>query len=98
MNRALGYGIVGCLALSPPAASAGATGADLAAAVKAQDIPTVRALLKQKVDVNVPQADGATALHWAAYKNDLDTLGLLLSAGARVNVANVYGVTPLSLA
>jgi len=26
----------------------------------------VRSLLAQKADVNSPQADGATALHWAA--------------------------------
>jgi ankyrin repeat protein len=50
------------------------------------------------VDVNAPQPDGTTALHWAAQRNDLDTVTLLIGAGANVNAANDYGVTPLSLA
>jgi ankyrin repeat protein len=52
----------------------------------------------QHVNVNVPQADGTTALHWATYSDDLDTADLLIRAGAHVNVANDLGVTPLSLA
>ena len=35
-------------------------------AVKANDAVTVRALLDKRVDVNAVQADGTTALHWAA--------------------------------
>ena len=40
-------------------------------AVKNRDIEAVRAQLKQRVDVNAPQGDGATALHWAAHRDDL---------------------------
>ena len=39
-----------------------------------------------------------TALHWAAYHDDLDTAKLLIGAGADAKAANRYGVTPLSLA
>jgi ankyrin repeat protein len=46
----------------------------------------------------VTQADGATALHWAAHWDDAGLAGLLLRAGARVDVANDFGVTPLLLA
>jgi ankyrin repeat protein len=46
--------------------------------------------------VNAPQADGMTALHWAAYLDDLETAKLLVSANAKAT--NRYGVTPLSLA
>ena len=67
-------------------------------AAKRQDRPAVRLLLEQQVDVNTVAADGATALHWAAHWNDLDTAELLLRAGANANVANEYGVTPLALA
>ena len=67
-------------------------------AVKKGNTAAVRSLLKQPVDVNVPQADGATALAWAAHRNDLETAELLIRAGANVNAANDYGVTPLSLA
>ena len=97
-KRPVGYRIVLILVLAAFGVSASASDNQLAAAVKSQDAAAVRALLKQKVDVNVPQPDGATALHWAAYWNDLETVDLLIGAGARVNAANVYGVTPLSLA
>ncbi len=70
----------------------------LVQAVKQQDQEAVRALLKQQVDVNVPQVDGTTALHWAAHWNDRDSADLLIRAGANVNAANDYGVTPLLLA
>jgi uncharacterized protein len=67
-------------------------------AAKAGDVESVRALLKARIDVNAPQPDGATALHWAAHRDDLTTADLLIRAGARANVANDLGVTPLYLA
>ena len=67
-------------------------------AVKADDAAGVTALLDQRVDVNTPQPDGATPLHWAAYRDAVDLADLLVEAGADVNTANDYGVTPLSLA
>ena len=48
--------------------------------------------------MNQAQADGMTALHWAAHRDDLETAKLLVNAGADVKAANRYGVTPLSLA
>ena len=76
------------------------TGPDLRLidAVKNQDAAAVRSLLKQHVNVNAAEADGATALAWAAHQDDLETVELLLRAGANPNAANSYGVTPLSLA
>ena len=44
------------------------------------------------------EADGATALAWAAHWNDRETADLLVRAGADPNLANTYGVTPLTLA
>ena len=76
----------------------GAATSDVADAVQRGDLTAVRALLAKKADVNVPQADGATALQWAVYRDDLATVDLLLKAGANVKVANQYGATPLSLA
>jgi ankyrin repeat protein len=78
--------------------SAGAGDLRLIEAVRQQDRETVRALLKQKADVNAREGDGATALHWAVVRDDGETVEGLLRAGANVNVANDYGVTPLSLA
>jgi ankyrin repeat protein len=76
----------------------GAAGSDVADAVQRGDAAAVRALLAKKADVNVPQADGATALHWAVYQDDVATLDLLLKAGANVKAANQYGATAMSLA
>jgi ankyrin repeat protein len=49
-------------------------------------------------DVNGPQADGATALHWTAHWDDLEMVKLLITARANVNAVDEYSVTPLSLA
>ena len=67
-------------------------------AVRSKDAAAVRALIKQRVDVNAPQGDGATALHWAAHVDDLAIADLLIRAGARATVANENGFTPLHLA
>jgi len=67
-------------------------------AVKNKDVQTVRELLKQRVDVNTAQGDGATALHWAAHRDDVAIADLLIRSGARANVANDLGTTPLHLA
>jgi ankyrin repeat protein len=48
--------------------------------------------------VNVRQADGATALHWAAHHDDLPLAKMLLRAGARAGAADDTGATPLFLA
>ena len=77
-----------------------AAGADLrlVEAAKQKDWEAVGALLQQDLDVNTAQADGATALHWAAYWNDRGTLEQLMRAGANVNAENDYGATPLWVA
>ena len=83
-----------------PSTSSGlvAASAPLADAAEKIDRARVRALLAQRVDVNAPQADGMTALHWAIYHDDREMAGQLLSAGASVKAVNRYGVTPLALA
>jgi ankyrin repeat protein len=82
----------------PSAPSAATRDVRLIEAVKTQDSEAVRTLLKQHVDVNAPQGDGATALHWAAYLDDLMMADLLIRGGARADVANDTGATPLHLA
>jgi ankyrin repeat protein len=67
-------------------------------AVKRGDQAAVDSLLKQGVDVNGRQGDGATALHWAAHQDDRSMVERLLRAGADVQAANELGVTPLLLA
>jgi ankyrin repeat protein len=67
----------------------------IADAVRNRDKTNVRALLKERLDVNGPDAEGMTALHWAAHWDDLETARLLLRAGANAKATNRYGVTPL---
>ena len=72
------------------------SGAHLADAAQRQDVAALRGLIKQGARVNAPQADGTTALHWAAHWGDAETVKLLLAAGADVKATNRYGATPLS--
>src|SRR5262245_54484696 len=71
---------------------------DVADAVMKGDKAALRTLLQQKADVNAPQVDGATGLHWAVYRDDLESADLLVKGGAKVDAANREGVTPLSMA
>lgn len=70
----------------------------VANAVEQQDATQLKQLLAAKTDVNIPQVDGMSALHWSAWRDDLATCQSLLNAGANVKSANRYGVTPLALA
>src|SRR5690242_4367441 len=68
----------------------------LVQAAKNGEREAVRALLKRSgANVNATEPDGTTALHWASYHDDLVMADLLIRAGAKVNVANDLGVTPL---
>ena len=84
------------LLLSP--AGFGAVSSPVADAAMNGDRAAVQSLLAKKADVNAPQADGATAIQWAAYKNDLEMADLLIRAGANVKAANHDGATALYLA
>jgi len=64
-------------------------------AAKNSDRDGLRALLQKGANVNAADADGTTALHWASYRDDVETAALLIRAGAKVNAANDLGVTPL---
>lgn len=60
---------------------------------------TVRTLVKQRVDVDASQGDGTTALHWAAFRDDLDMAKMLIAAGANVRAETREGaITPLFMA
>jgi ankyrin repeat protein len=79
-------------------ASALAADVRLIDVAKTGDQAAMRSLIQQHVDVNAREADGATALSWAAYKDDLEIASLLIAGGANANTANDYGATPLMLA
>lgn len=53
------------------------------------------ALIEAGADVNEPQGDGTTPLHWAVYRIDAGLVGMLLERGARPDVVNAFGSSPL---
>jgi uncharacterized protein len=70
----------------------------LVEALKSGDTAAALALLQKRVDVNTPEPDGTTPLHWAVRMNNLDLVNRLLRAGANPKAANRYEVTPIQLA
>ena len=91
----LGGCVVGVL-LCASGTEAAVAPASVAEAVKKMDKAAIRALVQKHADVNVPEPDGSTALHWAAYTNDFEIADLLIKAGADPNIAdNDAGMGPL---
>ena len=92
--------IGGCsvLALMLSAHTLVAASSDVADAAMNGNKDAVRSLLLKKADVNAPQVDGTTALHWAVRADDLETADMLIRAGANASTANREGVTPMRLA
>ena len=65
----------------------------------AGDVDAVRALLRQAADVNAAQADGMTALHWAAENDAAELAEMLIYAGANLEAGTRMGAyRPLHLA
>ena len=90
---------IGCTLILGVALSAGSSpDLRLIQAAKAQDAAATRVLLNQRADVNAQQGDGSTALHFAAYFDNLAIADQLIRAGARVDVPNDLGSTPSHLA
>ena len=85
IERLLQCSLAALLSVACYAATSGNTA--LVDAVKNQDSESVRSLLKQHVDVNAPEADGTTALHWAAHYGDLETGGRPAGGGRKRNRA-----------
>ena len=67
----------------------------LVAAARDGDLAGVRSLLAKRADPNAATRDGSTALLWAVYNSNLEMAKALVAAGARVDAANRFGVTPL---
>jgi ankyrin repeat protein len=94
IRRLLGCGVV----LYISTAGLYAANSEVADAVMNRNKAAVRSLLQRKVDVNAPQVDGTTALHWAVRQDDVDSVDLLIRAGANVSAENREGVMPMLLA
>jgi uncharacterized protein len=95
--RSVAAGVGAALVLGAAIASAAAD-VPLIDAVRGGDLGRARALVTRGADVNAPQGDGATALHWAVHLDDSAAVDWLLGAGARAGAADDTGATPLFLA
>jgi len=58
----------------------------------------VKFLLTMQEDINEVDAMKNTLLHFSAYYNNIDVIKLLIKLGARQDMKNVIGFTPLRIA
>jgi ankyrin repeat protein len=92
-------GALAALPLSGPILHAAIGGGTVVEAAMSGNREAVRALLKDGADVNTAQADGMTALHWAAQKGDVELAKVLLYASANMRATTrIGGYTPLLIA
>jgi uncharacterized protein len=95
--RRLGVTLFAALLLS--ATIGAAATAPVAEAARKGDREAVRTLLKDGADVNAPEGDGMTALHWAAERGDAELTSILIYGGANVGAVTRIGqYTPLHIA
>src|SRR4051812_1880991 len=99
MMRVIRFLTAGAGVMALVAASPTRSGSPVADAAERGDTASVRSLIRQRTDVNTPQGDGMTALHWAASHGNADEVKLLLGAGAKIEAGTRNGnYTPLFLA
>ena len=92
-------GLVAAWALLAAAVEVHVPASPIANAAMRGDIATVRSLIARHADVNAPQGDGMTALHWAADRGDSTLTAELLRAKATVSARTRIGAyTPLHIA
>jgi len=97
--RAIAFSLsLACAAATYAAEPTVAKDTRLVEAVKAGNSAAAVTLLQKKVNVNIPEPDGTTALHWAARNDDSNLVDRLIRAGADARATNRYGVTPIALA
>ena len=98
MKSGLRSKVIGALCLAA-LVGAGPAEAPVADAAMRGDVDTVRQLLRDGADVNAAQADGMSALHWAAERGDSELAEMLLFAGATIEgVTRIGAHTPLHIA
>ena len=93
------WGAMGTLLVGVLLAGATLPESPVADAAMNGDLEAVRELLEEGADVNLAQGDGMTALHWAAEAGDVEMVGVLLYAGAKLEgVTRIGDYTPLHVA
>jgi len=62
------------------------------------DINAIEALAKEEVDIDKPDNNGRTLLHWAALHDDPAAIKALLEQGANIEAKDIQAWTPLYVA
>jgi ankyrin repeat protein len=83
---------------SPPAPASAPGCGTLVEAVLKQDAALVRLCLVHGQDVNKPDADGLSPLHFAAALGNEEIVKMLLAAGSNVNYQDPWGMAALHAA
>jgi hypothetical protein len=83
-------------ALALAVAAASSAEPTLLEVVRAGDRDAALALIDAGADANAVEADGTSALVWAAHQGDVGLAARLIEAGADVARANDYGATAMS--
>src|SRR5262245_48212876 len=91
-------GLATLVALLFACGTAAATEVPLVEAAKKADAALVKTLLARGAKTDTAEGDGATALHWAVYRDSGESVDALLAAGAKVDATNDLGASPLWLA
>ncbi|HYI95846.1 MAG TPA: ankyrin repeat domain-containing protein [Bryobacteraceae bacterium] len=81
--------VFSCFATSPE---------DLFKSIRNNDLPRLKQLVGDQSTLKQADARGTTALHYAAAFGSVESVKILLDAGAEVNVKNAGDATPLLLA
>lgn len=67
-------------------------------AAESEDIKKLKSLIDKNADLDVKGEYGWTALHWACRAGDIESVKLLIDAGANINARDDNQRTPLLLA
>src|SRR3569833_3905610 len=99
MNKLLGCGVLGRgLSCALPALASGGADGRRVQAVRDGEHAVLKRLLAAHVNVNAPLPDKTTVLAWAVDRQDVDSVHMLLAAGAKPNITGIDGASPMPLA
>tara|TARA_R110002049_G_scaffold185580_3_gene353872 strand:+ start:127225 stop:128607 length:1383 start_codon:yes stop_codon:yes gene_type:complete len=78
--------------------SSNAIGGEAADVAEQRDWHRLSNLIDQHADLDEPQADGMTALHWSAFYENESAVKRLIQADCQIDTRTRYSITPLSIA